>query len=42
MPAEPVAAEAWEAEIPVRPIHEMRGFQQGMDTTIEPEEDRLA
>jgi len=27
--------------IPVRPIHEMRGFLRGMDTTIEREPDRL-
>ncbi len=27
--------------IPVRPIQQMRGFLRGMDTTIEPEEDRL-
>jgi hypothetical protein len=42
MPTEPVAAEDWEAGIPVRPMREMRGFLQGMDTVIEPEEDRLA
>lgn len=27
--------------IPVRPVQQMRGFLRGMDTTIEPEEDRL-
>ena len=27
--------------IPVRPISEARGFLAGMDTTIEPEADRL-
>jgi len=27
--------------IPVRPIHEMRGFLEGMNTTIEREQDRL-
>ena len=27
--------------IPVRPIQEMRGFLEGMDTTIEREQDRL-
>lgn len=27
--------------IPVRPVQELRGFLRGMDTAIEPENDRL-